>query len=431
MSNATWSPRLRAAFSQIVIFFVYVYAISLSTSMAGMEIASVVIGAFVVFVCLMDRTCKKKKLELHTLGIEFPLLIFMLVVFAGLFINASHGDIISALGSLRLFVLLFFLTYSFQLVKNLNGIFLTLFVMAMLVACYAIWQHFTGQDLLHNSIIQQVTLDENQSVFPAIGFFSNRLNFAHSFMMIACLPWAAFLLSGKQEWWQRLLCLFSFCVIAAAVMFTYGRGAWIGLIVTLPVMAVFVSRKALISIVLVLGVGLGLMYKVNAPVHAKLVQIFSENTQRSEERRLLWEANLEMFKDHPWIGVGFKQNENLIAPYYQRLGITNGPIGHAQSNYIEFLATTGLLGFASYMLFILAFLLMTIRLLASVPSTHYWHKVFVLAALGAQVSFHVGGLTHWNFGEGVVLHLFLFWLAVIAYMSQRYYAHIVPDDRSI
>src|SRR4051812_37540420 len=106
MSKTTVSPKLRAGFSQIVIFFAYVYAISLSTSMAGMEIASVVIGAFVVLVSLLDRVCQQKKIELATLGIEFPLLIFLIAVFAGLFLNASHGDILGALGSLRLFILL-------------------------------------------------------------------------------------------------------------------------------------------------------------------------------------------------------------------------------------------------------------------------------------------------------------------------------------
>jgi O-antigen ligase len=170
-------------------------------------------------------------------------------------------------------------------------------------------------------------------------------------------------------------------------------------------------------------------FKLQTP-NFKLFQTFSESPQEAEEKRLLWELNLAMFKDHPWIGVGYKQNEVLASTYAAKLNL-QPTSGQSHSNYIEFLATTGLVGFFSYMLFLLAFILMTARLLTSIPSTHTWHKVFVLAALGAQLAFHIGGLTHRNFGDDIVLHQFLFWLAVISYMSQRYYAHIVPDDRSI
>ena len=74
---------------------------------------------------------------------------------------------------------------------------------------------------------------------------------------------------------------------------------------------------------------------------------------------------------------------------------------------------------------------MTARLYSTIPSTHYWHRVFALSALGAQLAFHIGGLTQWNFGDAEVQHQFIFWLAIVAYMTQQYYVHIVPDDHSL
>ena len=95
------------------------------------------------------------------------------------------------------------------------------------------------------------------------------------------------------------------------------------------------------------------------------------------------------------------------------------------------LSTTGIIGFSCYMFFILAFLLMTHRLWTEVPRSHYWHRVFVLGALGAQVAVHAGGLTQWNFGDPEVNHLFVFILAVVAYMNERYLRGIVPDDYAL
>ena len=66
-----------------------------------------------------------------------------------------------------------------------------------------------------------------------------------------------------------------------------------------------------------------------------------------------------MFLDHPWIGIGLKQDEVHIRQYYQKVGIDNWEVDHANNTYIYWLATTGSLGFIAYMLFILAFLLIT------------------------------------------------------------------------
>ena len=303
---------------------------------------------------------------------------------------------------------------------------------ATLTSFYGIWQHFSGIDLVRadHRVLTQVPWGDG-SVFSTIGFFNNHLTYGHCFMMILCIPWAALLLAKRPRWWHTLLLLISFSAILTSLVFTYGRGVWIAVLVALPFMAFYASRKLFLLTLGILVVVGGIVLKRDPLIRERAQSIIAENNGSNEERRKLWEANVEMFHDHPWIGVGYKQNEAVTDTYFKKLAIQDGVVGNAHSNYIELLATTGMLGFVSYMLFILAFILMTARLYATIPSTHYWHKVFVLSALGAQISFHVGGLTQWNFGDPVVQHLFLFWLAVIAYMSQRYYAHIVPDDHSL
>ena len=109
--------------------------------------------------------------------------------------------------------------------------------------------------------------------------------------------------------------------------------------------------------------------------------------------------------------------------------IDNWEVDHANNTYIYWLATTGALGFISYMLFILAFLLMTGRIWIEVSLPNIWHRVFILAALGVQVAMHVGGLAYWN--TKPAQYFFVFSLAMMAYIYKKYNEATVFDDYSL
>jgi hypothetical protein len=70
--------------------------------------------------------------------------------------------------------------------------------------------------------------------------------------------------------------------------------------------------------------------------------------------------------------------------------------------------------------FIAFFLLKTVRLFKALPAFASTWKVLTLGAFGAQIVFHVGGLTQFNFGDSKVQHQFLFWIACVAYMSYQF-----------
>ncbi|MBX9769554.1 MAG: O-antigen ligase family protein, partial [Bdellovibrionales bacterium] len=172
-------------------------------------------------------------------------------------------------------------------------------------------------------------------------------------------------------------------------------------------------------------------YATSEGFRERFTSIWDQNFFSNVERKNVWKANLQMFYDHPWFGIGLGQNEARLGEYYQRLGVQSEFGGHAHNNYFQYLATTGIIGFACYMIFILTLLLATQRLWSEIPRTHFWHRVIALGALGAQVSMHVGGLTQWNFGDAEVNHMFVFIAAVILYLNERYGRGIVPDDYAL
>lgn len=422
-STVKYKSKLRAWISIPLIFSLTCYVIALSTSLLGMEIAAWASALFFFLFIAVDRMNGSRQVELYAIGVEVPLILFLICVILGLKINAPDADFIRMFGNMRNFLLLFIFCYGLQIYRNLNRLILFILLSSTVVAAYGVWQHFTGLDLvrLAQANIPQVTWGSGP-VFTAIGLFKDNLSFGHSYMMLLCLPWAALLVSKKNSLWLKVVLLVPFAIILTSLVFTFAHGVWIAVLVTLAMTAFFASRKFFLISLVTLGLVSAVILKNDPTFKQKVMVAFSDDDASLENRRQNWEFNMDMFHAHPWIGVGYGQNEG---------GVKNGTSGIARSNYIQLLATTGVLGFTGYMLFILAFILMTSRLYGTIPTTHYWHRVFALAALGAQIAFHVGGLTQWNLGIPEVQHQFIFWLAVVAYMSQRYYAHIVPDDHSL
>jgi O-antigen ligase len=358
MTKENLAQTIRNIALKPVIAFFFIYALALTCSMAAMEIGSWGIAIFFFIYWLADTCSSKKTIELHTLGAELPIIGLIIVVLAGLWHSPAitdSGSFWFSFGSLRNLALLFFITYAFQLVRNLNALFLTIVSGATIVACYGIWQHFTGIDLWRgdNRALMPITWGD-KSVYSTVGLFSHHLTFGHSYMMILCLPWAALLLYKRRPWYQTLGIIAVFFILLTSIIFTYGRGVWIALAVALPFMAMFASRKLFILSLLTLSVLGGVLFKASPYFKDRALSVFDQTYHSNEDRKKIWAINVQMFHDQPWIGVGYRQNETLSQEYFTKMGILEGMSGHAHSNYLEMLATTGILGFSCYMLFILS-----------------------------------------------------------------------------
>lgn len=412
------------------------YAVSLMTSMSGMELTGWLSAVLTLKYIVLDRFSKQKEFSFFALGADLSLLGFLIIAALGLWLNAPQADFIKELGSLRWALLLYLLTYAFAIFPGINRFVYTILIVGTLMGAYAVFQHFTGIDLRYEwglrptSAVTPAPID-NPDVFQSVGLMSHHLTYGYLFSMVFCFPLAALMLSARRSWAFRTLMLASTVVIGMSLVWTYGRGVWIATAAAVLFMGAYVSRKALFGLLILLGVVGVTLYSANDGFRQRLESIWSGDSRSNSDRQDLWRANVEMLGDHPWIGIGWNQNEGLVAKYYERLGITNDFTGHAHNSYLQVLANTGILGFAFYAFFILGFLLMTHRLWSEVPRTHYWHRVIVLAALGAQISLHAGGLTQWNFGDAEVNHFFIFVLALVAYMSEKYGSGVVPDDHSL
>jgi O-antigen ligase len=168
--------------------------------------------------------------------------------------------------------------------------------------------------------------------------------------------------------WLNWVALGSFVVISVAIGMSWSRGAWLGFGAALVVVSLAWSRRmALVSsIIILLAASTGLLggfRLVPASITQRLtsflpfvgvqdvraIEITDEN-YASVERLAHWESALDMWRDHPWVGVGFGNYQAIYAEY----ALPKWPmaLGHAHNYYLNVAAETGLLGIVTYLFFV-------------------------------------------------------------------------------
>ncbi len=157
-------------------------------------------------------------------------------------------------------------------------------------------------------------------------------------------------------------------VSGAALLASWSRGAWMGFAAALPVMMVALPRRRWrgLLFVLLLAAAAGWLYAqglLPAALRERLtgflaytrfqdvrgMPITSENFA-VVERMAHWQAALEMWRTHFWLGTGLGTYEAVYRDY----ALINWPLplGHAHNFYLTLLAETGLLGLTTYLFFL-------------------------------------------------------------------------------
>ncbi len=118
------------------------------------------------------------------------------------------------------------------------------------------------------------------------------------------------------------------------------------------------------------------------------------------ERQAHWQAGLDMLNDDILLGVGFG-NYAAAYPDYALINWPD-PLGHAHNYYINLLAEMGVLGLTAYLLFWLAVMWQSIRLLRRLD----WPgRGIVLGLVGVWVALAAHHLVDKLYVNNIYIHL--------------------------
>lgn len=201
----------------------------------------------------------------------------------------------------------------------------------------------------------------------------------------------------KKEWW-RWLFLSTAMLSILSTIFTYSRGALLGLVVVLPLVFLRSKRKFLIAMLMVPTLLVG-MQLVPEGLYKRADTIVEYDQDRSAVARLhAWSVAWNIAKDRPLTGAGFEFEGPATTERWRSYG---GPeLGQyipsyqaAHSIYFQVLGQHGFIGLGLWLL-IMLFAMVSLRRLirehTDLPE-HTWIANYAAAIQAGLVGYLVSG----------------------------------------
>lgn len=171
-------------------------------------------------------------------------------------------------------------------------------------------------------------------------------NLLSEFLLVAISAAAALTILPRPEKKRTALYLVLVAFLGLCLVLTYSRGAWISACAVLFFFGLVWDKRLWLCFLAIPF----LLCFYHGGVTRRLLSIFNQSgADTSVSMRMdMWIAALQMFFDHPLLGIGwgaFKYVYPVYNELIQHAGIT---IFHAHNMYLNLLAETGVLGFVSF-----------------------------------------------------------------------------------
>lgn len=371
-----------------------------------------------------------RKLEFRRSPLDLPILFFFLLLILSTIFSLNPS--ISLLGRFKRheglftwisYLFLFFATTNFILrSKQTRRLLTTLVLVSVPISIYGIFQHF-GWDFL--SYAEAVDITRSFSTLGNPVFFGTYLTLV--------IPLALSLLFQKGTLSRKFLWGGIGALALLSLVYTYGRGAWLGALGALIIFGVFLPKEELRKrwkgktililigvVIIIILIFLGALIPAPIPTGKLLLERASSvvNWQKgtAATRLEMWKSTLGIIGERPFLGWGL-ENFTDIFPKYRSLklerlegewSIVDRP--HNETLYIA--SSLGILGLLTYLSLIFIFLFQSLKYLRKTNNSE--SRVFLSGCIAAIV----GYLIQAQFAISVVEVTPLFWVLMGVIMAQ-------------
>ena len=390
---------------------VYIYTLSLFISKSGISIGlGFLILAFLIY--FWD----KRKISLTVEERYILVILILLPIFSLLSVGGSHSFQRALEKSYR-YTGLFFIPLFLQKDKVAERV-LSLFSLSIIIS-------FTNGIFFY----KKLKWNFNERL---ISFSSNPLDEAHILAMGSMLVLVAIVYYFKEKKWIYMIFFsLTFILILISLVFTQGRGAWLGFLAGLfLVLFLLIKNKKLflVGVILVGVLGIGIVTSKELKNNRYIQRFESINNLNDPSngiRIFLWESSIEMFKDNFPFGVGRDNAKNFTIKYIEQNERYNkidyqwylreiAGSGNLHSMYFTSLAEEGILFFP----FVGMFLFILYRQVRyCIGRERDFNFYLVVGTIGMLVAFLVGGLTENVWREIWKSNMLVFCLGL--YLSRR------------
>jgi O-antigen ligase len=330
-------------------------------------------------------------------------------VFLGFVLNASkEAEWASSIVKFSWLINLYILIFTFQALKiETVQIIKVLSVGTLLPTVYSLASYVHGLDLMTGRLNDRITGLVNSATYHAHG---NAMVFVFLVGSL-CFSWR--LLSRK---W-RIFAQVSAFLLGVSILLTFTRGIWISLLAVSATMTLFFfGFKRFVQVLVAAGLAFGLFINY-WPKFNERVQ--NTNVTYNHERLDLFKVNVQIWKEYPWLAIGYGENSRRLREYWDRPEWHQPPgyiISHAHNQFLNVLSTTGILGEVFFLCFYLFFIFKNFWMIrkTSRKETPERFKLLVVC-LWAQLEFLVACCSDVGFEYAKIRALILLvWALVIA-----------------
>jgi O-antigen ligase len=218
-------------------------------------------------------------------------------------------------------------------------------------------------------------------------------------MTIATVLLFPFVIHPRTPRNMRWLTFVALVPVSIALWATVTRGAYLATACGLAFIAVVRNKKILVPLILLL-----IAVVVFAPpyVQNRISSIVDLTHPENVSRLMMWKAGIDIFKDHPFVGVG-DIDTGLLLDRYADPALPR-VWGHLHNTPLQILVNYGALGFVVIMGMFVGMFTAEWKIYAHFREQ--WFKgSFALGAMAVLIAFFVNGLTEWSFGDQEVITL--------------------------
>jgi O-antigen ligase len=300
------------------------------------------------------------------------------------------------------------------------------YIPILIVSIYAVLITVLGFDPMRPNRIDLVMISKKGGIRTP-GFLGNPMTFAHAYGVLFCILWAHGLyLFGELKTQPKtqlkkidLYALaFTILISAIAIFLSVTRGAWLSIGIGITTITFLYKPKwgklvilgALISLILAFLFVPTVRDRILEAVHAGEAQ---------GDRINLWKANIQMFLDHPFTGVGYGENVHLLDDYFEKMNLpANSFKSHAHNQFLQQLGGTGIFGLFVYLGFLFVLAKNALRSWQSFKNQDTLWKALSLGLFAAVIHILIGGLFEANFEDSETLHMFCFFVGLFLYYQR-------------
>ncbi|MDO4581011.1 MAG: O-antigen ligase family protein [Bacillota bacterium] len=240
--------------------------------------------------------------------------------------------------------------------RDLRVLYFSLLLLAAFITLHGVYQYIIGVEI-PDSWVSRTELGVRTRVFSLTG----SPNILGSLLVLTAPLAAALIYYCKNGWW-KLFFLGMTCMMFLALLFTFSRGAWVGMLVTVFIFAMFIDRR----LIALMAAGAASVLAFVPSITSRITYLFTEDYAVASAvggRALRWETGRLLLDEvNPWFGFGLGRFGGAVAMDNQIMEETETfSYFYMDNYYLKTMVEMGYIGLIVYVLLILALLLWGMR----------------------------------------------------------------------